>query len=97
LIDLDFLDPYSDQRLELTFNFQYIGTDSNEELDNIIAGWVEERLNRIRYTGYKLTGADVAVELTHLSPGGKFYADLTQEYFIDRLNSIKKITINYIR
>jgi hypothetical protein len=97
LIDLDFLDPYSDQRLELTFNFQYIGTDSNEELDNIIAGWVEERLNRIRYSGYKLTGADVAVELTHLSPGGKFYADLTQEYFIDRLNSIKKITINYIR
>lgn len=95
LIDLVYLDPYSDQRLELIFNVQYIGTDTEEFLDSIISDYVSDKLDKIQYNGYYLTCADIAVDLTHLSPGGKFYGSLDEQVYIEPLNSIKSLIINY--
>jgi len=95
LINLVYLEPYSDERLELRFNLQYIGTDTNESLDEIIADYVLTKINKIQYVGYYITCADIAVELTELAPGGKFFANLTESVFIEPLNSIKTLILNY--
>ena len=97
LINTVYLDPFSDQRVIVTFNIQYIGTDTDEFIEGIIEEYKATKENRINYGGYFLTCPDVAVDLTHLAPGGKFYASLDESTYIEPLNSIKELRINYTR
>jgi len=95
LINIDYLDPFHDDRLRLVFSMQYIGTDAPEELNAIIDEYTKTKINRIRYSGYWLTCADLAVELTNLAPGGKFYPTLDEKVYIEPLQSIERLSITY--
>ena len=97
LINTVYLDPHSDQRLTLSYGMHYVGTDTDEFLRGIIDVYKKGKENKIHYTGYFLACADIAVDLTHLAPGGKFYATLEENVFIEPLNSIKKLNLNYTR
>jgi len=96
-INTVYLDPYSDQRLTLSFGIHYVGSDTDEFLRDIISAYRLQKENKIKYSGYYLACADIAVDLTHLAPGGKFYATLDENVYIEPLNSIENLNINYTR
>jgi len=96
LVNIKYLDPYDDDRLDLTFNFIYQGPETSNEVQKIIDEYVKSKLNRIHYSGYWLVGADIAVDLTNVSKG-KFYASLEDKFYIEPLQSVKSLELNFTR
>lgn len=93
LVTINYLDPTDDDRLELMYTLTYKGTDAEEFIDEIIATYVAGKINKINSNAWMLAGADIAVDLTHLAPGGKFYADLDERETILPYNSIASLQI----
>ena len=96
LVNIQYLDPYDENRLDLTFNFVYQGPETSNEVQEIIDEYVESKLNRIHYSSYWLVGADIAVDLTNISKG-KFYASLEDKFHIQSLQSVKSLDLNFTR
>ena len=96
LVNIQYLDPYDENRLELQFNFVYQGPETSNEINKIIDEYTASKINRIHYGGYWLVGADIAVDLTNVSKG-KFYASLENKFYIESLQSVKTLKLNYTR
>ncbi len=96
LVNLNVLDPVTIGRLDVVFNVHYVGSETSYAISVLIDEYASSRENKIRYSGYKLSCSDIAVELTELA-SGKFYASLDEEIWIDPLQSLRNLTINFSR
>jgi len=96
LVNIEYLDPYDENRLEIMFSFVYQGPETNETIQEIVDKYTASKINRIHYEGYYLVGADVAVDLTNISKG-KFYSNLDDKTYIAPFQSVKELNLNFSR
>ena len=96
LVNIRYLDPNDLDRLSLSFSFIYQGPETNETIEEITQKYIESKLNKIHYIGYWISGADIAVELTNISDG-KFFANLDEKFYIEPLQSVSSMILNFSR
>ena len=96
LVNIHYLDPFDENRLDISYGFLYEGPETDEELQKIIDEYVATKINKIKFFSYWVVGADIAVDLTNLAKG-KFYGSLDDKTLIEPLQSIKNLNITFVR